>query len=419
MTNDDSLPKDKGFDRSLQMLKEGYTFIRNRENKYHSPVFETKLLGEKTYCMVGEEAAKVFYDNGKFRRQDAAPKAVEKTLFGEGGVQGLDGEDHRQRKEMFMSLMTKDSLDDIQSITTGVWKKYVNRWKDREKVTLYDESKKMMAETALTWAGIPFEEKDVDEWAKELSDLFEKAADVSISHFLSRRSRSKAEAWIEELVDEIRKGERKVRETTPLFKVSFHKDKNGELLELHTAAVEILNLIRPITAVSVYITFLGLALHDFPVAAEEVKEGGEEERKRFIQEVRRYYPFFPFVIARVDKDFTYHGASFEEGTLTLLDLYGTNHHPDSWSKPDSFQPDRFHNWFGSPFDFIPQGGGDHEKGHRCAGEWITLRILNESLRVLTDSITYHLPEQNLKYELNDIPSLPKSGIELEYVKKKG
>jgi fatty-acid peroxygenase len=54
--------------------------------------------------MQGEEAAKVFYDENKFKRKKAAPKFVKKTLFGQGGVQGLDEDRHRHRKQLFMSL---------------------------------------------------------------------------------------------------------------------------------------------------------------------------------------------------------------------------------------------------------------------------------------------------------------------------
>jgi hypothetical protein len=50
----------------------------------------------------------------------------------------------------------------------------------------------------------------------------------------------------------------------------------------------------------------------------------------FVQEVRRFYPFFPFVAAVVKKDFTWKGFEFKEGTLTFLDLYGTNHDPEVW-----------------------------------------------------------------------------------------
>lgn len=73
-----NMPKEKGIDHTLQLLKEGYTFIQNRKNKYESRIFETKLLGEKVICMVGKEQAKLFYDNEKFERKGAAPKRLQK-----------------------------------------------------------------------------------------------------------------------------------------------------------------------------------------------------------------------------------------------------------------------------------------------------------------------------------------------------
>ncbi len=47
----------------------------------------------------------------------------------------------------------------------------------------------------------------------------------------------------------------------------------------------------------------------------------------FSFKVRRFYPFFPAVAVLVKKDFTWNNFHFKEGTLTLLDLYGTNHDP--------------------------------------------------------------------------------------------
>ena len=46
-------PREEGIDHSLQLLKEGYHFIVNRQRDLQSDVFETRLLGKKTICMVG------------------------------------------------------------------------------------------------------------------------------------------------------------------------------------------------------------------------------------------------------------------------------------------------------------------------------------------------------------------------------
>ncbi|CAN7739580.1 hypothetical protein [Neorhizobium sp. LjRoot104] len=48
------------------------------------------------------------------------PKAVQKTLLGEGGVQGLDGGPHRHRKHLFMSLMSPDQIGEISQLTAAM-----------------------------------------------------------------------------------------------------------------------------------------------------------------------------------------------------------------------------------------------------------------------------------------------------------
>ncbi|WP_369693600.1 cytochrome P450 [Lentibacillus sp. CBA3610] len=121
-----------------------------------------------------------------------------------------------------------------------------------------------------------------------------------------------------------------------------------------------------------------------------------------------YYPFGPFLGARVRDNFEWGGHQFKKGTLVLLDVYGANHDPDLWDNPSEFRPERFKEWEGSPFDFIPQGGGDHDMGHRCAGEWVTIDVMKVSLEFLAKYMDYQMPKQNLNFSMARIPSLPKS-----------
>src|SRR5699024_12507490 len=95
-----NMPKDPGFDKTLSVLKEGYEFIMNRKDDLSSNIFETRILGEKAICLTGSEQAELFYDNTCFRRSDAAPARGEKTLVGQGGGQGLDGEVHETVKAL-------------------------------------------------------------------------------------------------------------------------------------------------------------------------------------------------------------------------------------------------------------------------------------------------------------------------------
>lgn len=411
MENNHPMPKEKGIDHTIQLLKEGYHFIMNRKEKFDSRVFETHLLGEKAICLVGKEEAELFYDETKFTRKDAAPSRVKKTLFGEGGVQGLDDAPHHHRKAMFMSLMTEEKLQQLKQLTKEEWEKEFRQIQD-ENIVVYEKAKSVLTRVAMKWVEIPVEDTEADKWSDELADMFEKAASIGPKHWKSRYSRSKMEEWMEDWIEKVRLRKVNISENAPLYQFSFHKDLDGELLDKQIVAVELLNLLRPIVAIAVYIDLLMLAMHDNKDEVAQMNIDDEKQVTNFIQEVRRFYPFFPFAAARVKETFTWNGYVFEEGTLTLLDLYGTNHDPAIWENPNQFQPSRFHDWSRSPFDFIPQGGGEYLIGHRCAGEWITVDILKTTIKFFVQQLAFTYPEKKFEYDNNDIPPLPKCEIRL-------
>src|SRR5690606_9683065 len=134
-------------------------------------------------------------------------------------------------------------------------------------------------------------------------------------------------------------------------------------------------------------------------------------------EVRRFYPFFPFVGARAGGDFEWGGYRIPSGARVLLDLYGTNHDARWWPQPGQFQPERFRDWDGDPFTLIPQGGGDHYAGHRCAGEWLTIALMKTALEFLTTSIRYDVPAQDLRVSLSRMPAAPASGFVMSNVRR--
>lgn len=418
MGGERNLPKDEGLDNSLKLLKEGYEYILNRQHRYQTDVFETRLLGEKAICLTGKDAAEIFYDNSKFERSEAAPGRVKKTLFGEGGVQGLDGEAHKHRKEMFMSVMSKESLQEIIDLTEKQWDLFAARWETKDEIVLYEEAKKILTKVACEWTGVPLEDDEVEDLADQLSNMFEASAAIGPAHWKGRIARSRGEDWIEELVEKVREGKVNPPENKPLYTFSWHRDLDGNLLDKSIVAVEILNLLRPMVAITVYICFTAHAVYFNKEEADKLKNNDSERLHWFMQEVRRFYPFFPFTAARVKDNFSWRGYEFEEGTLTLLDLYGTNHHPEYWENPDRFEPERFAEWSGSPFDFIPQGGGEFEIGHRCAGEWITMDIMKVSLDHLVNKLSYEIPEQDLSFSMVDMPSVPESHIVMKNIKRK-
>ncbi|MGB7786395.1 MAG: cytochrome P450, partial [Salinimicrobium sp.] len=93
----------------------------------------------------------------------------------------------------------------------------------------------------------------------------------------------------------------------------------------------------------------------------------------------------------------------------------TNHDPKIWKNPSAFYAERFFDWDQSPFNFIPQGGGDHDHNHRCAGEWITIGITTAAVDFLVNKIQYNVPEQDLEINMSRIPAIPESRFLIDQV----
>src|SRR5699024_1594863 len=226
---------------------------------------------------------------------------------------------------------------------------------------------------------------------------------VGPRYWQGRTARERTNKWAKAVIKNVRKGNIIPSENTPLHVIAWHRDLSGKLLNTKVAAVELINMLRPIVAIARYVTFGALALHSYPKVRERLEEDPENYSQPFVQEVRRFYPFTPFLGARVHSDFTWKNHRFKKGTLVLLDVYGANHNPKIWKDPGKFNPERFSDWEGTPFNFIPQGGGEYSLGHRCAGERVTIEMMRASLVFLTERMEYDVPKQDLHFSLVRMP----------------
>ncbi|WP_258729881.1 cytochrome P450 [Bacillus atrophaeus] len=415
---DKQVPQDKALDNSLAMMREGYLFIKNRVDRYQSDLFETRLLGQKAICMSGEEAAKVFYDPERMKRNGALPKRLLKTLFGVDAIQTMDGDAHTHRKLLFMSLMTPPHQERLAELAMEQWLSALSKWEGAEKVELFEEAKNVLCKIACQWAGVPLEESEVKERADDFSAMVDAFGAVGPRHWKGRRARPRAEEWIRDIIENVRAGKTEAEKGTALYEMAFHTELDGSRLDTQIAAVELINVLRPIVAISTFITFSALALHNHPEYKEKLKSGNGDDLEMFVQEVRRFYPFAPFLGAQARKDFVWNQCEFKEGMLVLLDLYGTNHDARLWEDPNEFRPERFKDRKDQLFDLIPQGGGDPAKGHRCPGEGITIEVMKVTLDFLINHIEYEVPEQDLSYSLVRMPSLPESGFVMSRIRRK-
>ncbi|MDF2472349.1 MAG: cytochrome [Anaerocolumna sp.] len=401
------MPREKTLDSSCLLLMEGYRFIQKRCCKYQSDLFQTRLMGKKVICMSGKDAARIFYNDKYFKRQGVAPKRIQKTLLGKGGIQGLDGVAHRYRRQMFLSIMTPDNMKVLIHYIREQWNYNSIRW-NRKEIVLYDEVQKLLCQAACRWAGVPLDYYEINQRARDLGKMVDGFAAVGPRYWQAKRARKNTEMWIRGIIKRIRSQELHCFDNSAAYIISWHRDHYGQLLNTQIAAVELINILRPIVAIATYITFGALALYEHPECRNSFWLRNPDFNQQFVQEVRRYYPFAPFVGAMVKKNFIWDKYYFKKGTLVLLDIYGTNHDSRLWKHPYEFMPERFKKSDHNPYQFIPQGGGDYNNGHRCPGDMLTTEVMKASLDFIACHLSYKVPHQNMHYRLCRIPALPKS-----------
>ncbi|MGW2671889.1 cytochrome P450 [Streptomyces sp. NPDC001272] len=432
-------------DSTLPLLTRGYRWAPGLRARHGGgPAVRTRLMGRPTVLLHGTAAVEFFYDEHHVLRHGALPGPVLDTLFGRGAVHTLDGARHRGRKAMFVSLlMAEGAVDSLVALAEKHWLSAAEDWRGRQ-VVLFDEAAAVLAGAVCEWAGVPLPEEGARQVAEDCTAMVDGFATPGPRHWRARRARARQEQALARTVEAVRvaggapdgpgspgspggpggsgglgvpggpggsggpgiPGGGGVLET-----VAGHRDTDGRLLDPHTAAVELLNIIRPTVAVSWFTAFAAHALHRTPRLRAELLAGGDPYARAFAHEVRRFYPFVPFVGGLAARDLRFGAEDIPEGTMVLLDVHGHHRDPALWPEPHRFDPLRFLGREPGPAELIPQGGGDARTGHRCPGEDIAVGLLTALAPALA-RLDADIPDQDLRIPLHRVPTRPRSGFVL-------
>lgn len=383
----------------------------------NTDVFKIVVPGMQIICFGGEEAARTFYDPTKFIRKGAVPLPVQKTLTGVNAIHTTDGEQHHTRKEMFMSLMTDENIARLQQLVRNELTLAVSTWAKFDRVVLFEASSVVLCRAICSWAGVPLNPKDAAGRAKQFVAMVDAFGTMGPRHFRGSKARNSIEAWIAEIIAQVRSGQLHADEGSALYLCAHFKEHDGSMLDAKMAAIELINILRPTVAIAWYIAFSATALFTNQAYQDNFISGGNTYRENFINEVRRFFPFAPFMGAKVRETFEWKNVKFPQGALVLLDMYGTNHDDRLWEDPFSFVPERFNNRTIKPFDFLAQGGGSPHDGHRCPGELITVETVKTVMEFLCREVKFELPKQDMTYSLSRMPTRPKDGFIMQHIQK--
>lgn len=396
------------------LFDKGYNLLGELRDDVDAPVVKATFLTEEIIAVYGEEAARKFYDPTLFKREGVMPTPVLKTLFGEDGVQTLDGKAHHHRKNYFMDLMTPERMEDYRNLLDEKLEQKLA--KQNGTFELFDLANMVLFETIAEWSGINLgnlSEDEIENLAKNQITMISGAVTSPTDHFKGIADRNESEEWAQGLIKDAREHPVPGKEHLALYTFAHATDLEGDLLPLEVAAVELLNVIRPTVALTVWMALMGHALFAMDGVYDELKADFEKLQDPFIQEMRRYYPFFPMLPAIAIDDVEINGYHIPKGTWTILDLYGSNHDGRTIDQPEQFD---IHRYVGraedlsyeEEYEMIAQGGGKFREMHRCAGEWITLH----SMRVFSDHLVnkheFTVPEQDWEIPMNQFPTCPNS-----------
>ncbi|MGY1654084.1 cytochrome P450 [Geodermatophilus sp. SYSU D01119] len=403
-------------ENSLALLTKGYAWLPDLRRAHGRQAVGTRLGGLPAVGIEGPDAARFLYDEAHVRRSHAIPEPVQGTLFGKGAVHTLDGEAHRVRKAMFVAvLMDGAGIDALAGRTAAAWDDAVRQWATRPQVVLFDASAEVIAGSVTRWAGIPLTDAEVPALTRDLLAMVDGFATGGPRHWRARRARGRRERWLADVVRRVRSGELTAPEGSVLAVVSAHRDADGSPLDPRVAAVELLNVIRPTTAVAWFMAFSGHALARWPGYRGKLASADPGFAEAWAHEVRRFYPFAPFIGGRAAQRLEFGGETIRKNSMVLLDLYGQNHDPALWEEPYAFRPERFLGREIGAFELVPQGGGDPRTNHRCPGEQITVALL-ATLAPRLAAAPFEIPDdQDLTIALHRIPARPASGVVLRPV----
>lgn len=398
-------------DAALGLIRQGYPWAsRVRGGAVAAP---TRFLGRRSVVVGGPEGVRRFYDP-RLRRRGAFPPPVQLVLFGRGTVHGLDDAEHHHQKAVLLDVLRPDAVAQLQERAEAEWDAALRRWEGRDHVVLYDEAVRVLATSALAWAGVPATPRQRRRWAWQLATVVDGFGKPGLPYAKAVLARVAVDRWTRRLVRRVRAGALHPAPGTALHTAATARDHRERLLPPRVAGVLLNNVVRPTVAVAWYVAFAGKALHEHPQWALRIEAGDDAALHAFAQEVRRLYPFVPALAARARSAQEVLGFPVPRGGFVVLDVHGTDHDPAHWPEPDRFDPTRFLTGAEHEIDpdtLVPQGGGDLATGHRCPGEEVTLMMLRTAVRALVRSGST-VPAQDLGYSLSTMPTRPRSGVVL-------
>ncbi len=205
--------------------------------------------------MQGPGAAELVYAGDRFTRVGGMPPFVLRLLQDVGSVQQLDGERHRHRKKLFVEIGRSAPAAILSAHVAREWKKRLGSWERADRIVLFDEIRDILTRASAAWAGIRLEGAEAGFRTEELSEMVEATGSVGPRKLRALLLRRRCEKWAQEIIRRVRDGKLAAARDSAVAMIASYRNADGNPLDVETAAVELLNVLRPTvrSAISSYL----------------------------------------------------------------------------------------------------------------------------------------------------------------------
>jgi fatty-acid peroxygenase len=213
---------------------------------------------------------------------------------------------------MFLSLTLARPPDRLVSLFEKHWREAIPSWQRADAVELFAASSLVLTRAACDSVGVPPDHVDENDLCDRLVGMVENAGRLGPRMWWEQWRRAATEREARKWIASVREPVQPPSDA-PIRVIAEHRDEQGRALSVRSAAVELLNLLRPTVAVGRYIVFAAMALHAHPRWRDSFARGNDGLVEPFAEEVRRVYPFFPLIAGTATRNFTWADEDYSAG----------------------------------------------------------------------------------------------------------
>ncbi len=418
---------------TLRFLGDIFGFVEDGARR-HGPVFRSRILGRRTAVLSGPEATDAFVDPERVHRARAMPPNIQ-TLFGGESLPVLDGAEHRERKSFVMAAFTREALAGYVPVLQRTVRAALADTRGKPSVACLPLFQRLAIESICEMVIGLAPGPELDRVREDYDRVVRAVASLPVPLPWSNFARGKraVERILGVYAKAIREHEQGDARKDGLARIlaqtieGKHLDKLALQRELHHIVI------------AGYIVWGWFCTAVIELAADDGLRGRLTDEvtrltadydidavdalpllRSVSMEIRRVSPVVPVSFGVAHRDFMLGGYRVPAGWMVLWSPSASNSSP-VFDAPERFDPARFEEPRREEkrhhHAYVPNGGGDVNTGHKCAGHELASLMLRVFTIELVRGYAFELVAGRPRYDNTKIPAEPVDGLPVRFSPK--